>query len=104
MSFNLAFPKNISLYYLLLNTHNELTQFSSDSCFTIKQEKEQENNDENNDELDEVVVPFSLLISKIKSFTYHQLIDSFLFHVDTDFTKENDKNIFLKENESENII
>ena len=91
MDLTLALPSKISLYYLFLNTHNELTHLSSDSYFMT----------ENNDDEDEVTIPFSFLITKIKSFTSYQILESFLFHVDVDFTKEQDQAIFLNE-ETEN--
>lgn len=70
----LAYPEKMNMYFLLVNSQNEISEVVHD-VFPFSSSE---------DESADVLIPFSFLITKIKSFASHQLMHSFVFQVDMD--------------------
>ena len=72
----LAYPEVLPMYFIFFHSNNEFSHIVPFSLSSSSLDLHSDN--------DEVMIPFSFLISKIKSFPNHQLKDFFMFHIDVD--------------------
>ena len=66
-----VYPDVLPMYFLFFNSHNEFSHMTPYSYSTLDSESG-----------DEITIPFSFFISKVKSYPNYQFKDLLMYHVD----------------------